>query len=60
MHAVPEFNIEPPMRNITEPDKMVEICIRTNSPLTRNIVVTAETGEKSGAVNNATGIDSGN
>lgn len=56
MHAVPEFNIDPPMRNVTEPEGMVEICITTDSPLGRNIVVTAVTGPKSGAANQATGM----
>ena len=60
MHAVPEFSIDPPMRNVTEPEGMVEICITTDSPLARNIVVTAETGPKSGAANQATGMDNKN
>jgi hypothetical protein len=44
------------MMNVTEPEGMVEICITTDSPLARNIVVTAVTGPKSGAENQATGI----
>ena len=56
MHTVPEFNIDPPMRNVTEPEGMVEICVTTDSPLGRNIVVTAVTGPKSGAANQATGM----
>ena len=54
--AVPEFNIGPPMVNVTEPEGMVEVCITTSSPLARNIVVTAVTGPKSGAANQATGM----
>ena len=57
--TVPEFNIGPPMVNVTEPEGMVEVCITTNSPLARNIVVTAVTGPKSGAANQATGMDIG-
>ena len=55
LHVVPEFNIDPPMRNVTEPEGMVEICISTNSPLARNVTVIATTGPKIGAANQATG-----
>ena len=53
--AEPEFNIDPPMVTVPEPDGMVEVCITTDSPLARNIIVTAVTGPKSGAANQATG-----
>ena len=43
------------MITVMEPVGMVEICITTDSPLARSIVVTAETGPKSGAANQATG-----
>ena len=52
---VPTFNIDPPEKNVTEPEGMVEICITTNSELGREITVTAETGVKSGASYDATG-----
>ena len=45
------------MVNVTEPEGMVEVCITTDSPLARNVVVTAVTGPKSGAANQATGMD---
>ena len=44
------------MVNVTEPEGMVEVCITTDSPLARNVVVTAVTGPKSGADNQATGM----
>ena len=55
LHAEPEFNIDPPMVTVDESDGMVEICITTSSPLARSIVVTAVTGPKNGAANQATG-----
>ena len=54
IHTVPEFQIGPTTQvNESTPD--VEICITTSSSLGRDVVVTAETGPKRGAVNQATG-----
>ena len=41
--------------NVTEPEGEVEICVRTDSQLGRDVVVTAVTGPKSGADDQATG-----
>ena len=52
--TVPEFQIGPNTQvNESTPD--VEICITTSSSLGRDVVVTAETGPKRGAANQATG-----
>ena len=54
-HAtVPEFIIEP-IISVNESAPNVKICVSTSSPLDRNIVVTAVTGMKNGATNQATG-----
>ena len=54
--AVVEVNIE--MRNVTVPesDPNVEICFSLSSGITEEVIVTAETGPKAGAANQATGI----
>ena len=45
------------MPNVTVPEEMpeVEICIELTTGVTEEVVVTAETGPKSGAANQATG-----
>ena len=54
--VVVEVNIE--MRNVTVPesDPNVEICFSLSSGITEEVIVTAETGPKAGAANQATGI----
>ena len=42
-------------KNVTESEEMVEVCIVTDSLLARSIIVTAVTGNKSGATEQATG-----
>ena len=51
----PLFDIEPLQQNVSEDEEMVEICVSTNSLLSRSIIVTAETGPKSNATHRATG-----
>ena len=55
--AVPEVNIPLMMRNISVPEPMdeVPICIELSTGITEQVVVTAVTGPKSGAANQATG-----
>ena len=53
--TVPEFNLTP--LNIVVPENVseVEVCITLNGSLASNVTVTAETGSKSGASDQATG-----
>lgn len=53
--VVPTFTIDPPERNVSEPDGPVMICVTTESPLGRQVVVTAVTGMKSDADDDAEG-----
>ena len=52
---VPEFIINPTNRAIFENAGVVEVCVSSESLFERNVIVTAETGPKVGAVNQATG-----
>ena len=54
--TVPEFNLVPENIRVVENDAEVEVCIILVGTLARNVVVTAETGPKSGALNQASGI----
>ena len=56
LFAVVEVNIV--MENVTVPetDPMVEICFSLSSGVTEQVVVTAETGPKTGAADQAAGI----
>ena len=53
--TVPEFTFETPNITVPEPDGPVETCILRNGFIDVNIVVTWETGPKSGAEDQATG-----
>ena len=54
-HAiVPEFIIGPTV-SVNESTPDIEICVSTESALDGNVTVTAVTGMKSGATNQATG-----
>ena len=52
---VPEFIINPTNLFIFENAGVVEVCVSSESLFERNVIVTAETGPKVGAVNQATG-----
>ena len=52
---VPEFTITPSVTTVSEDDPSVEVCISSNTVFARDVAVTAETGPKSGALNQATG-----
>ena len=55
--TVPEFIISPPTKTVFE-NESVEICItRSMVVLGRPVTVTAQTGPKIGAANQATGND---
>ena len=54
--AVPEVIIDMPDITVPEPDPEVEICFNISTGITDEVVVTAETGPKSGAANQATGM----
>ena len=56
IHTVPEVIVERPNVTIPEGPPEVEICILLTTGVTEEVVVTAETGPKSGAANQATGI----
>ena len=51
----PTFIIDPPKVNVTEPEGEVEICVTTTNLLGREVVVTAVTQPKNGAMFQATG-----
>ena len=55
LHTVPLFIITP--RNITVPENVpeVEVCVSTETSLSRDVVVTAQTGRKVDAPYQATG-----
>ena len=53
--AVPEVNIDMPNITVPETDPDVEICFTLSTGITDEVVVTTETGPKSGAANQATG-----
>ena len=58
-NAVPKFNFQTPNITIHEPDGPARICVIMNGMIggaIRNITVTAQTGQKVGAENQATGI----
>ena len=52
--AVPEVNIVMPNITVPEPVPEVEICFTLSTGITDEVIVTAETGPKSGAANQAT------
>lgn len=54
--TVPEFNLVPEDITVVENDIEVEVCVVSIGTLARNVVITAETGPKSGALDQATGI----
>ena len=51
----PEVNVDIPDISVPENQTEVEICISLNTGVSENVVVTAETGPKSGAANQASG-----
>ena len=53
--ADPETNVDVPEINIPENETEVEICISVNTGFVQQVIVTAETGPKSGSSNPATG-----
>ena len=53
--TVPEFNLPPLNIVVPEDTSEVEVCITLNGSLASNVAVTAETGSKSGASDQATG-----
>ena len=53
--TVPEVIVERPNITVPEGPPEVEICIRLTTGVTEQVIVTAETGPKSGAANQATG-----
>ena len=53
--TVPEFSLTPLNTVVPENISDVEVCIVLNGSLASNVVVTAETGPKSGASDQATG-----
>ena len=54
--TVLEFNLVPEDITVVENDTEVEVCVVSTGTLARNVVITAETGPKSGALDQATGI----
>lgn len=55
INIVPEITLTPRSIIVLENTGEVQICISIDSPIARNVIVTANTGPKSGAVNQATG-----
>ena len=54
--TVPEFNLAPLAITVTEGNvSEVEFCITLDDSIDRNVVVSAETGPKDGAANQAIG-----
>ena len=53
--TVAEVDVERPNIAVSEDTPEVEICILLTTGVTERVVVTAETGPKSGATNPATG-----
>ena len=52
------MNVEIPDIRVPEDMPEVEICIVLSTGVTEQVIVTATTGEKDGAANQATGIGS--